>query len=403
MHCYFLWYGIDQYGKPRYGLHWAADEQQLRTRLISTRVVPHRQVRIPEAFGRLAKANAESGGSKQVPTLLRQLATLSSAAIPLVQALEIIRSTTQHRGLAQAVDEVIVNIASGQPLATSLRAHPRLFDAITCNLIEAGEQASALEPLLGRVAHHTEQQALLREKVKRAMRYPLLVLSVASAVSLALLLFVVPRFAEMFGDFGAELPAVTARVLSASEWLQSGGWQISLGIGLAILLFLRVGRYLPGLSLAIDKLKLRLPLFGAFQQRALIARLTRTLALMLQAGMPLSEALPGAAEATNNRHFLNLTRQVQTQISSGRGLADALSDTHAFPARVTQMIAVGEETGGLGEMLERVADHEEKAVEATVDSLGAMIEPLLMVFLGVVVGGLVLAMYLPVFQMGGVF
>ncbi|MBS3785361.1 MAG: type II secretion system F family protein [Gammaproteobacteria bacterium] len=403
MRCYFLWYGINQHGKLRCGLHWAADGRQLRTRLIKSRVVPHRQMRIPEAFGRLAKANAEAGGSKQVPALLRQLATLSSAGIPLVQALEIIRSTTQHRGLAQAIDEVIINIASGQPLATSLRAHPQLFDAITCNLIQAGEQASALEPLLGRVAQHAEQQALLRQKVQRAMRYPLLVLSVASAVSLALLLFVVPRFAEMFGDFGAELPAVTARVLSASEWLQSGGWQSGVGIGLCIFLTLRSTKYLPGLSSGIDKLKLRIPLFGAFQQRALIARLTRTLALMLQAGMPLSEALPGAAEATSNQHFLRLTKQVQAQISSGRGLADALSDTCAFPARITQMIAVGEETGALGGMLERVADHEEKGVEASVDSLGAMIEPLLMVFLGVVVGGLVLAMYLPVFQMGGVF
>lgn len=403
MRCYFLWYGIDQHGKLRYGLNWATDRHQLRAQLINARVIPYRQLRIPEAFGRFAKANAESGGSKQVPAMLRQLATLSSAAIPLVQALAIIRSTTQHRGLAQAMDEVIAQIASGQPLAVSLRAHPRLFDAITCNLIDAGEQASALEPLLSRVAHHAEQQALLRQKVRRAMRYPLLVLAVASAVSLALLLFVVPRFAEMFGDFGAELPVVTARVLSASEWLKSGGWQLGIGIGLCFMLSLRLGKHLPGLSLVIDKLKLRIPLFGAFQQRALIARLTRTLGLMLQAGMPLSEALPGAADATSNRYFLKITEQVQAQITGGQGLANALADTHAFPIHVTQMIAVGEETGALGEMLERVASQEEAAVEATVDSLGAMIEPLLMVFLGVVVGGLVLAMYLPVFQMGGVF
>lgn len=403
MRHYFLWQGMDKNGRVRRGIHRAEDVRGLRTQLTRKDILLQQQVRIPKTFGIMVQASAEQGGDKHVPTLLRQLATLSSAGIPLVQALEIIQATTRHQGLAQALDEVVANVSSGQPLAASLREHSRLFDAITCNLIQAGEQASALEPLLNRVAQHAEQQATLRQKVKRAMRYPALVLAVAGAVSIALLIFVVPRFAEMFDGFGAELPMVTASVLAASEWLKTSGWKATLFSGLLLFSALRLSAHLPRFALAIDRLKLRLPILGPFQQRALLARLTRTLGLMLQAGMPLSEALPGAAASMSNRYFQRLTAQVQAQISGGQSLAQALQDAGGFPIRITQMIAVGEETGALGDMLERVANTEEAAVEATVDSLGAMLEPLLMVFLGLVVGGLVLAMYLPVFQMGGVF
>lgn len=403
MHRYFLWQGINHNGKRQYGISRSSDARHLRAQLIHKNILSQWHIGLPERVGQLAKIQAEQGGIKHIPGVLRQLATLTNAGIPLVQALEIIQSTTRHPGLNQALEEVIANVATGQSLAASLQDHPRLFDAITCHLINAGEQASALEPLLERVAQHAEQQAILKQKVRRAMRYPLLVLAVASAVSLALLLFVVPRFAAMFNDFGAELPVVTARVMAASEWLSGGGWHAALIVLAVITLGFRLTLRSPSIAVAVDRLKLSIPLLGAFQQRALLARLTRTLGLMLQAGMPLSEALPSAAQAMNNQYFVQLTQAVQAEINSGQSLAHALREAGRFPPHISQMIAVGEETGALGEMLGRIAGTEEAAVEATVDSMGAMIEPLLMVFLGLVVGGLVLAMYLPVFQMGGVF
>ena len=403
MHRYFLWQGVNHNGKRQYGISRSSDVRSLRAQLIRKNILSQWHIGLPEGVGQLAKIQAEQGGLKHIPGVLRQLATLTHAGIPLVQALEIIQSTTRHPGLTQALEEVIANVATGQSLAASLQDHPRLFDAITCHLINAGEQASALEPLLERVAQHAEQQAMLKQKVRRAMRYPLLVLAVASAVSLALLLFVVPRFAAMFNDFGAELPVVTARVMAASEWLSGGGWYAALIALAAMILGFRLTLRSPRVALAVDRLKLSIPLLGSFQQRALLARLTRTLGLMLQAGMPLSEALPSAAQAMNNQYFVQLTQAVQAEINSGQSLAHALREAGKFPPHISQMIAVGEETGELGEMLRRVAVTEEAAVEATVDSMGAMIEPLLMVFLGLVVGGLVLAMYLPVFQMGGVF
>lgn len=403
MHRYFLWQGVNHNGKRQYGISRSSDARHLRAQLIRKNILLEWHIGLPEGVGELAKTQTEQGGAKHIPGVLRQLATLTNAGIPLVQALEIIQSTTRHPGLAQALEEVIANVATGQSLAASLQDHPRLFDAITCHLINAGEQASALEPLLERVAQHAEQQAALKQKVKRAMRYPLLVLAVASAVSLALLLFVVPRFAAMFNDFGAELPMVTARVMAASEWLSGGGWQATLTALAVVILSLRLTLRSPRVAVAVDRLKLTIPLLGAFQQRALLARLTRTLGLMLQAGMLLSEALPSAAQAMNNQYFVQLTHAVQAEINSGQSLAHALREARGFPPHISQMIAVGEETGALGEMLGRIAGTEEAAVEATIDSMGAMIEPLLMVFLGLVVGGLVLAMYLPVFQMGGVF
>lgn len=344
---------------------------------------------------------------KKVKTLditifTRQLATMMKAGVPLVQSFEIVAEGLENPAMREVVLGIKGEVEGGNTFAGALRKYPQYFDDLFCSLVASGEQSGALETMLDRVAIYKEKSELLKQKIKKAMKYPIAVIIVAVIVTVILLVKVVPVFQDLFSSFGADLPAFTQMVVNMSKWMQSYWYLLIIGIGLAIGGFIEAKKRSQAFRDFLDRAALKAPIFGDLVYKAIIARYSRTLATTFAAGVPLIEALESTAGATNNVIYRDAVMRIRDDVSTGQQLQFAMRSTNRFPAMAVQMVAIGEESGALDAMLEKVATHFENEVDNAVDGLTSMMEPLIMAVLGVLVGGLVIAMYLPIFQMGSV-
>lgn len=337
-----------------------------------------------------------------IAIFVRQLATMMKAGVPLTQSFEIVADALDNPSMKELVLKLKADIEAGSTFEQALRKHPRYFDDLFCSLVGAGEQSGALETMLERVATYKEKSELLKAKIKKALKYPIAVIVVAVIVTAILLIKVVPVFADLFHSFGAELPAFTQMVVNMSEWMQKYWWILLFGTGGAIIAFSEAKKRSKKFRDSLDRLTLKVPIFGNIAYQAIIARFSRTLSTTFAAGVPLIDALDSTAGATNNVVYYNATQKIKNDVATGQQLQFSMRSTNLFPSMAIQMVGIGEEAGSLEEMLDKVATYYENEVDNAVDGLTSLMEPMIMAFLGVVVGGLVIAMYLPIFQMGSV-
>ncbi len=353
------------------------------------------------------KREMSLGGKKKIKPMdialfTRQMATMMKAGVPLVQAFEIVSDGLENPSMRDVVLKLKTDVESGNNFAGALRQHPRLFDDLYCSLIESGEASGSLETMLDRVALYKEKTEALKQKIKKAVKYPIAVVCVAVIVTGILLVKVVPTFQELFQGFGAELPAFTQFVIDLSEGLQSNFLMVLL-VGAALVIgFTEARKRSQGFRDAVDRLLLRIPVVGPITHKATVARFARTLSTTFAAGVPLIEALDACAGATGNVVYRKAVLQVKEDVATGQQLQFAMRSTGVFPAMALQMTAIGEESGALDAMLAKVATYYEDEVDNLVDGLTSMLEPLIMAILGVLIGGLIIAMYLPIFQLGAV-
>lgn len=330
----------------------------------------------------------------------RQIATMLSAGVTLIQTLEMIAKEHDKAPMRKMLNEITNNVQSGNPLSNSLRKFPDFFDDLYCDLVKTGEQSGALEDIYDRIATYKEKAEALKSKIKKAMFYPVAVIVVAFIVTTVLLVFVVPQFEEIFKGFGAELPAFTQFVLNISKFVQNYGPFIAAGMIVFAVVFKRAYKNSQKLRDTLDARSLKLPVIGNILIKASIARFTRTLSTTFAAGVPLIEALESAAGAAGNAVYRDAIRYMKTEVSGGEQMNIAMRATNVFPPMVVQMVAIGEESGSVDSMLDKIATIYEREVDDMVDGLTSLLEPLIMAVLGVVIGGLIVAMYLPIFQMG---
>ncbi len=319
-----------------------------------------------------------------------------------MQSFEIIGKGHEKPAMQDLIMAIKTHVEAGNTLADSLALFPMQFDSLYCNLVNAGEQAGILETLLDKIATYQEKTEIIKSKIKKAMFYPIAIVVVSFIVTTILLLFVIPQFQEMFESFGGDLPALTQLVIDLSAWLQSSWYILFGGIFAAGFIFVRLKRRSEKFRDFLDKLSLKLPIIGNILTKAAIARFARTLSTMFAAGMPLVDAMDTVAGAAGNSVFTKAIRRMKIEVSTGTTLNQSMNDTKLFPNMVTQMVAIGEEAGSVDAMLAKVADFYEAEVDDAVDGLSTLLEPIIMAFLGVVIGGLVIAMYLPIFKMGQV-
>ena len=395
----YAWEGINRKGRrvsgQTAGHNLALIKAQLRQQGICPGRVRKKTSHLPSFAPPIKPAD--------IALFTRQLATLLKAGIPLLQAFDIISEGFEHRQMRELIKGLKQEIAAGNNLAAALRKQPRYFDELYCNLIAAGEQAGALETLLERVAIHLEKSQQLKARIKKAMTYPCAVIVVACLVSAILLIHVVPQFQSLFSGVDGELPGFTLKVIALSEFLQRAWWMVALGLGATIAGLRQAYRASPGFRHGLDSGLLKVPLAGTLLRKSAVARYARTLSTTFAAGVPLVQALDSVAGATGNGLFKKAIEQMRQDVSTGMQLNHSMAHSGLFPGMAIQMTAIGEESGTLDRMLEKVAQHFEADVENLVDNLTSLMEPLIMVILGGIVGALVIAMYLPVFQLGSAF
>ena len=395
----FAWEGTNKQGKLVKGQTTAQSIDAVKAELRKQGITPK--------AGKIKKKKKPAGGKKITPSDIaifsRQLATMMKAGVPLVQSFEIVGQGHSNPSMTALIFKIKASVEAGGTLASALREHPLYFDDLFTNLVDAGEQSGALEDLLEKIATYKEKTELLKTKIKKALTYPISVLVVALIVSVILLVFVVPTFADMFGSFGADLPAFTQWVVGLSDFMVSDGWIVGLiGFG-SITGFLQWKKRSRKLREALDRLYLKMPIISGLANAAAIARFARTLSTMFAAGVPLVEAMVSVAGAAGNSVFTKAILVVRDDIAQGTTLQSSLNQRQdLFPNMLIQMVGIGEESGALDDMLSKVADYYEAAVDDAVDNLTTLMEPLIMSFLAVVIGGLVIAMYLPIFKMGEV-
>ncbi|GGD64782.1 type II secretion system F family protein [Lacimicrobium alkaliphilum] len=349
-------------------------------------------------FGRgSAKVNAED-----ICIVSRQIATMLGAGVTLIQTIDMIAEGHAKASMRKMLTDIGNEVKAGNPLSTALRKHPDHFEDLYCDLVETGEQSGALETIYDRIATYKEKAEALKSKIKKAMFYPIAVIVVAFIVTTILLVFVVPQFEEIFSSFGAELPAFTQFVLGISRFVQNNGLYIAAAMFVGAILFARAYKKSRPLRDSIDKKILKVPVIGEILKKASIARFTRTLSTTFAAGVPLIGALESAAGAAGNAVFRDAILHIRKEVAGGMPMNVAMRATAVFPDMVTQMIAIGEESGAVDEMLSKIATIYEREVDDMVDGLTSLLEPMIMAVLGVVIGGLIVAMYLPIFQMGNV-
>ena len=394
----FLWEGTDRNGKKIKGKSLANDEATVRADLRRQGVVPTRI--------RKQRQGLFAGGGKittaDIAIFSRQLATMLAAGIPLVQAFEIVGNGHENAAMQKLILAIKSDVEGGSALAEALAKHPLYFDDLFVNLVEAGEQAGALETLLDKVATYKEKTEAIKKKIKKALTYPAAVLVVAFVVTTILLIFVIPSFEDLFKGFGADLPTFTRMVIDLSAFVRSQGVILAAMIGAAVGAFLYFKKRSRAFRHFLDRMMLKMPIIGPILQKASIARYARTLSTMFAAGVPLVEAMESVAGATGNIVYEEGVLRMRDEVATGQRLQQAMENTDLFPNMVIQMIAVGEESGSLDEMSAKVADFYEEDVDNAVDNLSSLLEPLIMAILGVLVGGLVVAMYLPIFKLGAV-
>ena len=394
----FLWEGTDRKGKKVKGKSMAATEAAVRADLRRQGVVPTRI--------RKQRKSLLSGTSKITPgdiaIFSRQLATMLAAGIPLVQAFEIVGNGHENAAMQKLIMAIKADVEGGSALAEALAKHPLYFDDLFVNLVESGEQAGALETLLDKIATYKEKTEAIKKKIKKALTYPAAVLVVAFVVTTILLIFVIPAFEDLFQGFGADLPTFTRIVIDLSVFVRTQGWLLATGIGASIFAFFYFKKRSKAMRHFLDRITLKVPVIGPIMRKASIARYARTLSTMFAAGVPLVEALESVSGATGNIVYEQGVLRMRDEVATGQRLQQSMENTDLFPNMVIQMIAVGEESGSLDDMSAKVADFYEEDVDNAVDNLSSLLEPLIMAILGILVGGLVVAMYLPIFKMGAV-
>jgi type IV pilus assembly protein PilC len=394
----FLWEGTDRHGKKVKGKSLASNEATVRADLRRQGVVPTRI--------RKQRKGLFSGGGRietaDIAIFSRQLATMLSAGIPLVQAFEIVGNGHENAAMQKLILSVKADVEGGSALAEALAKQPLYFDDLFVNLVEAGEQAGALESLLDKIATYKEKTEAIKKKIKKALTYPAAVLAVAFIVTTILLIFVIPSFEDLFQGFGADLPGFTRMVIDLSAFVRAKGLLIVVIISAAVATFFYFKKRSRPFRHFLDRLMLKMPIIGPILQKASIARYARTLSTMFAAGVPLVEALESVAGATGNIVYEIGVMEMRDEVATGQRLQQSMENTDLFPNMVIQMIAVGEESGSLDEMSAKVADFYEADVDDAVDNLSSLLEPMIMAILGVLVGGLVVAMYLPIFKLGAV-
>jgi type IV pilus assembly protein PilC len=392
----FAWEGRDKRGARIKGRSLAPDEAVLRAELRRQGIAPSR-IRKQRDGRRGGRVDAGD-----IAAFSRQLATMLAAGIPLVQAFEIVGGGNEKAAMQKLILDVKADVEGGTSLHEALAKHPLYFDDLYVNLVEAGEQAGALESLLDKVATYKEKTEALKKKVKKALFYPAAVLVVAIIVTVVLLIFVIPQFESLYKGFGADLPAFTQMVINLSGFVQHDGIYIAVALGLAGYGFFYFKKRSKAMREFLDRAILKFPIIGPILNKAAIARYARTLSTMFAAGVPLVEALESVAGATGNIVYEKAVLKMRDEVATGQRLQRAMEGTGLFPNMVNQMIAVGEESGSLDEMSGKVATFYEAEVDNAVDAMSSLLEPLIMVILGVLVGGLVIAMYLPIFKLGSV-
>lgn len=396
----FSWEGTDKRGAKVKGETRGNNITLVKAELRNRGINPKKVRKKSTLFSSASKGKKITPGD--IAILSRQLATMMSSGVPLVQSFEIIGRGHENPKMMELVLSIKSDIEAGHPLATALGKHPLYFDELFCNLVEAGEHAGILEDLLEKIATYKEKTEAIKKKIKKAMTYPTAVLVVAFIVTAILLVFVVPQFEDLFAGFGASLPAFTVMVIELSRFMQDWWWAVFGGIGAVIYGFMQAKRRSKPFNHWLDRVVLKLPIMGAIINKAAIARYARTLSTMFSAGVPLVEAMDSVAGATGNMVYTEAVLRMRDEVSTGRQLQLCMKDTGLFPHMVVQMVAIGEEAGSLDAMLSKVADFYEEEVDNAVDSLSSLIEPMIMAILGVLVGGLVIAMYLPIFKLGAV-
>lgn len=395
----YTWQGFDRFGNRRKGELQAQDKQ----------LALHKLSKIGIRRGRVRRAGQSSSflprnriKTSHVALFTRQLATMMKAGIPLVQSFDIVIQGLDHPRMSLMTTTIRAEIAAGNSFAESLRRYPRVFDTLYCNLIEVGESSGSLEVMLDRLATFKEKTEALKAKIRKAMNYPIAIILVALLSSGIMLIEVVPALAETFSNFGAELPAFTLFVVALSDWVAAYWWQSLLGAVVVLVLSKEALLRFKTLRQVVDRLLLRLPIVGAIIRAACYARFSRTLSTLYAAGVPLVDALDSVAGATGNYVFEQAINRIRADVANGQPLHSAISGTELFPSMISQMASIGEESGALEAMLERSASHFEAEVDDAVDSLTSLLEPAIIVVIGILVGGLVIAMYLPIFQLGSV-
>jgi type IV pilus assembly protein PilC len=394
----FLWKGVNRKGKKIGGELSATNVQELKAQLRKQGITPGKIKKKPKALFGL------SGDKPIMPAdvcvFTRQVATMLGAGVPLVQTVEMIGKGNNNANIKKLLATIGDKLQSGLPLSECLRDHPKYFDDLYCDLVESGEQSGALETIYERIATYKEKAEALKAKIKKAMTYPIAVLVIALIVTSILLIFVVPVFQEIFAGFGAELPAFTLFVVGISEFMQAYWYIMLAAIYGAGFLFKRAHLNSAKFRDNVDINLLKLPVLGDLLQKAAVARYARTLSTTFAAGVPLMDALGSAAGASGNAVFRDAILEVRIEVSSGMQMNLAMRNCSIFPDMVIQMVAIGEESGALDDMLAKVATIYEQEVDNAVDSLTSLLEPMIMAVLGVVIGGLIIAMYLPIFQIG---
>jgi type IV pilus assembly protein PilC len=389
----FSWEGKDRSGKTVRGELRAPGEAMVNATLRRQGIV----------VSRVKKQSGKKGGSigrKDIALFTRQLATMMKAGVPLLQSFDIVGKGAPNPAIGKLVYDIKTEVETGSSLAQAFRKYPLYFDQLFCNLVQAGEQAGILETLLDRLATYQEKILAIQSKIKAALFYPIAIIVVAFIITAVIMIFVIPAFKEVFSNFGADLPGPTLFVMAISDFFVKYWYLIfTLAIG-GVIGFLQAWKRSLAVQIFMDRLMLKAPLFGELVRKSVIARWTRTLSTMFAAGVPLVEALDSVGGASGNYVYAVATKQIQQEVSTGTSLTVAMQNGNVFPSMVIQMVSIGEETGALDSMLSKVADFYEAEVDDAVEALSSLMEPVIMVVLGTLIGGMVIAMYLPIFKMG---
>ncbi|RYX90908.1 MAG: type II secretion system F family protein [Comamonadaceae bacterium] len=391
----FEWEGKDRGGKQVRGEIRASGENQVKASL-------RRQGVLPTKIKKRRMRSGKSIKPRDIAIFTRQLATMMKAGVPLLQAFDIVGRGNPNGSVTKLLNDVRTDVETGTSLSSAFRKYPLYFNALYCNLVEAGEQAGILESLLDRLATYMEKTEAIKSKIKSALMYPASVVVVAFIVVAVIMIFVIPAFKEVFSSFGADLPAPTLIVMAISEFFVAYWWLIFGGVGGGLYFFMQSWKRSEKMQRYMDRLLLKMPVFGALIEKSCIARWTRTLSTMFAAGVPLVEALDSVGGASGNSLYADATEKIQQEVSTGTSLTAAMGNANLFPTMVLQMCAIGEESGSIDHMLGKAADFYEAEVDEMVAGLSSLMEPIIIVFLGTLIGGIVVSMYLPIFKLGQV-
>ena len=391
----FEWEGKDRKGKQVRGEIRAAAESVVQASL-------RRQGVLPTKIKKRSTRSGKAIKPKDIAIFTRQFATMMKAGVPLLQTFDIVGRGNPNPSVTKLLSDIRAEVETGTALSSAFRKYPKYFNTLYCNLIEAGETAGILEALLDRLATYMEKTEAIKSKIKSALMYPIAVVVVAFVVVTIIMIFVIPAFKSVFSSFGADLPAPTLFVMAMSEYFVKYWWLIFGVIGGGIYFFMQAWQRNEKMQMVMDRLLLKVPVFGALVEKSCVARWTRTLSTMFAAGVPLVEALDSVGGAAGNSVYLNATTSIQREVSTGTSLTNAMTNANVFPSMVLQMCAIGEESGTIDHMLGKAADFYEAEVDDMVAGLSSLLEPIIIVFLGTLIGGIVVAMYLPIFKLGQV-